>query len=201
MNHRRQPLLTGLLLALGLALMVGAACGGSGKAPQADATATPAATAIGRAAAAPTSTAEGVVRQGDLTIRDVFARVPASPDTTAVYLTVQNAGDTADALVAATTDVAGETQLHRTVMAGSTMTMQPVPRIDVPARGEVRLAPGGLHIMLLGLRQALREGDRFTIRLSFERAGTVTVTAVVRPYAQEPASRSADGTPSAPLGR
>jgi len=58
--------------------------------------------------------------------------------------------------------------------------MAPVTAIAVPAGGEATLAPGGLHIMLIDLTRELTPGDEVTLTLTFEKAGDITVTAVVR---------------------
>ncbi len=129
---------------------------------------------------------------GNLIIQDVYTPVPASPDTAAAYFIVLNTGDMDDALLSAASDMAADVQLHEVVMQGGAMKMQQVPRIPVPAHGQARLRPGGLHVMLLGLRRPLREGDRYDLRLTFERAGTITVSVPVR------AATAAQGAATAP---
>ncbi len=57
--------------------------------------------------------------------------------------------------------------------------MRPVEAIPVAAGGTVTLAPGGLHMMLIGLRQALKPGDSFPLTLRFEKAGPVETTVKV----------------------
>jgi copper(I)-binding protein len=59
------------------------------------------------------------------------------------------------------------------------MRMRPVPAIDLPAGQAVQLAPGGLHLMLIGLTQALNQGGRVPVTLVFERAGEVEVQLAV----------------------
>jgi hypothetical protein len=61
--------------------------------------------------------------------------------------------------------------------------MRPVPRIEVKAGGETKLEPGGLHIMLIGLEQPLKEGASVALTLSFEDGSTKDVTAPVRAIA------------------
>jgi copper(I)-binding protein len=60
------------------------------------------------------------------------------------------------------------------------MGMEPVARLEIPAGGTVQLAPGGYHIMLIGLTKDLNVGDTVQVTLKFEKAGDVTVTAQVR---------------------
>jgi hypothetical protein len=59
--------------------------------------------------------------------------------------------------------------------------MKPVRVLLVRAHGTLALAPGGAHIMLIGLRHDLRAGERFPVQLHFARAGWITTTVAVRP--------------------
>ena len=59
------------------------------------------------------------------------------------------------------------------------MKMRPVASLTVEPGKPVTLAPGGYHIMLTGLKQALKQGDSFPVTLSFAKAGQVTATATV----------------------
>lgn len=63
---------------------------------------------------------------------------------------------------------------------GSMMTMMPVTRIDIPAKGRATLAPNGLHLMLFGLKSKLTEGGKMSITLKLDDGSTVPVTASVR---------------------
>ena len=64
--------------------------------------------------------------------------------------------------------------------SGGMMGMQKVDRVEVPAGGKLELKPGSYHIMLIGLNQELKVGDKIDITLKFEKAGDVKVTAEVR---------------------
>ncbi len=101
----------------------------------------------------------------------------------AVYMTIENNADDDDRLVAAETEVAGAVELHNVNMVEGVMQMREVEGgIEIPA-GEsatVVLEPGGLHVMLIGLNQALEVGDTFDVELDFEQAGTITVEVEVR---------------------
>lgn len=99
----------------------------------------------------------------------------------AVFMTLVNHGGEADRLIAAQADVAEVVELHESKMEGDVMKMQPVEGgIDLPAMGEVELKPGGYHVMLIGLKQNLNEGDRFPVTLEFEQSGSLIVEAEVR---------------------
>lgn len=114
-------------------------------------------------------------RVGTITISHVWARAtPAPVRTSAAYLTLDNKGG-ADRLLSASADIARETQLHSMVTEAGVMKMREVKGVDVAANGKTELKPGGLHIMLVGLTDGLKEGTRFPLKLKFEKAGEVTV--------------------------
>lgn len=98
----------------------------------------------------------------------------------AAYMTLVNNGNTADRLISATTDVAQVVELHTVEMEGNVMKMRPVEQIDIPANGQVELRPGGLHVMLIDLKQSLKEGDTVNLTLILEHAGEIAVQAPVR---------------------
>lgn len=60
------------------------------------------------------------------------------------------------------------------------MQMQPINRLEIPAQSTVRLAPGGYHIMLIGLNRTLNPGDSIRLKLGFEQSGEIEITAAVR---------------------
>ena len=112
---------------------------------------------------------------GALTIDHPWAR-PAIPDRPgAVFLTVKNAGNTADRLVGARTPVAGTVEVHTHIREGDMMRMVRVEAIDVPAGGMAMLQPGGDHLMLFDIQTPFALGDAFPLILIFEAAGEVEV--------------------------
>jgi hypothetical protein len=106
------------------------------------------------------------------------------------YMTIENTGSAADALIGASSPAATTAEVHETVVMGSPapgasadggmMGMQPVKRLEIPAGGTVELKPGSYHIMLIGLKQDLKVGDSVEITLTFEKVGEIKVTATVR---------------------
>lgn len=93
-------------------------------------------------------------------------------------------------LVEVRASVAGMVELHEMSMQGTTMQMRTVPGIDLPAGQAVALKPGGLHVMLMGLKQPLKEGQTVTLTLVVEgpdkKRETVDVKAAVRPLGAGP---------------
>ena len=98
----------------------------------------------------------------------------------AVYLRIRNPGPRADRLLGGKSPVASRVELHESRMEGDVMRMRRVEGLLVPGGGEVGLTPGGLHLMLLDLRESLVPGDTLSLTLDFERAGPVEVRVPVR---------------------
>jgi copper(I)-binding protein len=120
-------------------------------------------------------------------IVDVKAR-PTAPgaETGAVYLVLMNHGAVDDSLTGMSTPAAETAELHRTVDSGGMSKMDAVPDLTVKSNDGVTFAPGGLHIMLMGLKQQLKPGDSFPLTLNFAKAGAVTVTVAVQPIKIKP---------------
>jgi copper(I)-binding protein len=100
--------------------------------------------------------------------------------TGAVYVTLRNTGAIPDTLVGASSEAAEAVELHETIRDGAVMRMRPVGTLALPVGGTLTMAPGGLHIMLLRLKRALRPGDTVPLTLSFEHGTPLTLTVPVR---------------------
>lgn len=98
------------------------------------------------------------------------------------FMTVTNSGLDDDRLVSGSSPVAADVQLHTMTMDGGVMRMRQVTNgITVPSKGSVALRPGSFHLMFIGLKRPLRQGERFPVTLQFQRAGRVTVQFAVQP--------------------
>ena len=116
---------------------------------------------------------------GGLTIGHPYARPTApSQPTGGGYLKLVNKGP-ADRLLSASAPIASGVEMHSMGMEGDVMRMREVDAIDVPAGKTVELKPGGLHLMFVGLKAPLAAGQRFPLKLKFEKAGEVAVDVVV----------------------
>jgi copper(I)-binding protein len=132
---------------------------------------------------------------GDLSITQSWTRAtPPRAHAAGGFVTIGNTGDTSDRLVAATSAIAGRVEIHEMRMDNGTMIMRPVDGgIEIPAGGETTLAPGGLHIMFMELKQGLVEGETIPVVLTFEQAGDVEVQfAVAAIGARAPGQSAAD---------
>ena len=114
----------------------------------------------------------------DLTVTDAFSRATPGRGPGAGYVTIQG-GDAPDRLLSVTSPRAAKVALHSMMMQGDVMRMREVDAIDVPAGATVKLAPGGLHMMLEGLSAPLKPGEHVRLVLRFERAGERQVDALV----------------------
>ena len=151
MKHRMMYILLGAMLALGL---VG---GVAAQHEHHHGTSTPASDEQSGAQATPGAT--------------------ASTSTGAFYFTVINHGDEADTLLGITSDAAAHIEIHSTTMAGGVMKMEAQPDgVEIPAGGELELAPGGYHFMTIGLTESLIDGESFTATLHFAQAGDIEIT-------------------------
>lgn len=117
---------------------------------------------------------------GALTIQDPWARASAGRmKAGAAFLTISNEGET-DRLLQAKADVADAVELHTHIRDGEIMRMRQVEAIDVTGGTVTNLQPGGLHIMFIGLKAPLKEGETFPLTLEFEKAGSVKVDVEVK---------------------
>ena len=82
-------------------------------------------------------------------------------------------------LVGASSPVAGVVQVHEMAMQGTTMKMRPVPAVDLPAGQPVEFKSGGLHVMLMDLKQPLANGERLPLTLRLEGADHAVVEQTV----------------------
>jgi protein SCO1 len=96
-----------------------------------------------------------------------------------VYFEVINAGPT-DTLLAIECPAAEHAEMHATARADGIMKMRPVASVDIPAGGRLSFQPGGLHAMLIGIKQPLTEGGRLPLTLVFRRAGKLRFEAVIQ---------------------
>ncbi len=120
-------------------------------------------------------------RAGDLQIGHPWTRaVAASAPTAAGYMTIRNAGAAADRLIGSEAPQASKVEMHEMSLTDGIMRMRPIPGgIAIPPGQEVRLAPGGQHLMLIGPQGGFTQGARVPLTLVFERAGRVDVELAV----------------------
>lgn len=132
----------------------------------------------------------GMATVGDITIHDAWARASlGKTPNSAAYFRMETKGDEADRLIAASSDMAGTVGLHTHLMEDGVAKMRPVEAIEVAPGEPTVLEPGGLHLMLMGVKEKLVEGGSLPLTLVFEKAGEIRLEIPVR------AARAADAGP------
>ncbi|MFZ5855844.1 MAG: copper chaperone PCu(A)C [Chloroflexota bacterium] len=117
----------------------------------------------------------------DVEASDVWARTGMAGGNSAVYMTLVNGTDMHQELLFATSDVAEAVELHESKM-GENGEMQMIPQasISLEAGAKVEFKPGGLHVMLIGLKQDLKVGDEFELTLHFKDHADITLKVIVK---------------------
>jgi copper(I)-binding protein len=119
---------------------------------------------------------------GSLHIGHPYAR-PTVPNQPAggAYASLENTGTSGDKLLSASSPIASTVQIHTMSMDGNVMRMHEVESIDLPPGAKIAMKPGGgYHFMLFGLKQPLKDGDKFPMTLVFEKAGKIDVSVFVQ---------------------
>ena len=125
-------------------------------------------------------------RADELKVESAWARASAGRNG-AAFVTVFNGSNAPDRLVGVASPVAPDVMVHRSFEEGGTMKMEHVATIPIDVGQRIEMKPGGLHIMLVNLKQPLRRGEQFPLSLTFERSGIKETTVTVYgPGAMEP---------------
>jgi len=122
----------------------------------------------------------------ELRVENVWIREPPpGTDVAAAYFTLHNAGSRALVLTAITTPVASAAMLHETTTLAGVERMRPLEQLTIAAGQTIVLKPGGLHVMLGGLRQRLQVGESVSLMIHLQSGAKIPVTARVRPLGGE----------------
>ena len=117
----------------------------------------------------------------DLVVENAWVRLsPPVAQSTAAYVVIRNTGSENVKMIAVSCDVAASVSLHSMHMNGKRMVMSQIPEMEIPANGEVQLTPGGSHVMLMGLKYPLKEGQMVEIVFHLSNGEALTVMAPVR---------------------
>jgi copper(I)-binding protein len=116
-----------------------------------------------------------------LVVADAWARQVPGSDVAAVYLTVRNPTAQPITIVGVESPLATHAMIHETKTQGGQSQMRPHEQLVVPGGQFVKLQPGGLHIMLHGMKQPTAVGQTVPLVLLLAGGGKVAVAATVRP--------------------
>jgi hypothetical protein len=119
-----------------------------------------------------------------VTVKDPWVRATVSAQkATGAFMQITSVQDAR--LVEASSPVAGVVEVHEMVMEKDVMKMRAVKGLDLPAGKTVELKPGGYHVMLMDLKQQMKEGDTVPVTLVVEgkdkKRSTIEVKAPVKP--------------------
>ncbi len=145
-------------------------------------------------------------KSGGITVVTPWARAtPGGAKVGGAYLELKAAAGIEDRLVAAKSAAAGTVEIHDHINEGGIMKMRRVDGIKLSGGQTVTLKPGGYHLMLMDLKQPLKQGGKLPLTLVFEKAGEVAVEAVIAPIGAtgpsgETGPKSGHGVPSKTSG-
>lgn len=117
----------------------------------------------------------------EFTVSQVWAKqsIPGA-ENGAAYLTITNQSEQPLYVIGASTEVARAVEVHEHIHEQDVMRMRRVPELEIPANKTITFAPGGLHLMMFGMKEPLTPGQTFEIQLLFKGGHTETVVAEVR---------------------
>ena len=141
-----------------------------------------------------------LAQQDGLHVENAWSRAAVKGGTGVVYLTITDTG-APDRLTSVAAPVAAKAELHESFIEQGVAKMRSIAALPVSADKPVALAPGGMHIMLIGLKQDLKNGDSFPITLAFERSGQLSATVTVGRTGGVPSGHDAMGGMTMPAGK
>src|SRR5882724_2482444 len=118
------------------------------------------------------------IKAGDLVISQAWSRAtPGGAKIAGGYLTIENKGAAPDRLIGGSGDIAGKVEVHEMAVNNGVMTMRPLDKgLAIEPGKTVKLAPGGYHLMLMDLKNPLKQGEKVPLTLEFEKAGKVALS-------------------------
>jgi periplasmic copper chaperone A len=116
----------------------------------------------------------------EIAVRGWARATPPGATVGAVYLTIENPGS-GDRLREVRTTSSERAEIHETTMDDDRMQMRAIDVLEIPAGGTVKFEPGGLHLMLIGLKEPMQTGHSIELTLVFEHGGSKQVQVRIEP--------------------
>ena len=117
---------------------------------------------------------------GGVEVREAWTRPAEQGGNGAIYFTVENHSSETQELIGVASDTADAVEIHESKMNGDVMEMHQLESVPLGPGAEVKFEPGGLHIMLVGLKKELKNGDEIGITLQFKNLEDLIVHVPVR---------------------
>lgn len=111
----------------------------------------------------------------DIEVHQAWVRPTAKGENAAVYLTLHNHTANDDELTGATTTVADVVEIHESKMENDVMQMNMVTSVPIAADEEIIFTPGGLHFMLVNIKEGLILGEHIGLILHFKNHADIVV--------------------------
>jgi copper(I)-binding protein len=124
-----------------------------------------------------------IAEKTDVVVHDVWVRLPMpAQNDAALYFVIENHGSAQRSIVSATSAAAEKVEIHQEMMdkPKKMMSMAPIQQIALPAGGKVVLQPGGLHVMLFGLKSRLAAGAMVPVTFKLDDGTVLNIMATVR---------------------
>ncbi|RPJ25748.1 MAG: copper chaperone PCu(A)C [Chloroflexi bacterium] len=113
-------------------------------------------------------------------IQEAWVRPAAQGENGAIYFVIRNQARQADELTGVSSEIAEAVEMHESVMNGDVMQMHQLESVPLPPYSEITFKPGGLHIMLIGLKKNLKIGDEIEVTLHFKNFEEINILVPVR---------------------
>lgn len=119
-----------------------------------------------------------------VTVSDAWVReVPPGIETTALYMKISNNSSENEKLLSIESELADNAEIHETsVNKDGISRMRQIQTVEIPASGSVSMKPGGIHVMLIGLKDRIENGQDIKVVLKFQNTGTREITAKVKGF-------------------
>ena len=117
-------------------------------------------------------------------IRDAWIRSAPQGGNSALYFVIHNYSAD-DELVGVSTEIADAAEIHESSMVDDVMQMRMLESVPLVSGEDVEFAPGGLHVMLVGLKEEAKVGDMVDIVLHFKNSEDIRLQVPVREGAEE----------------
>ena len=105
--------------------------------------------------------------------------IPGTKNSAAYFSLINTTGETVH-LVDANSTIAEITEVHEHAMVDGLMKMQKVDKVEIPGKRSVKFVPGGYHVMFIGLKQTINEGDTIEFTLVLDNGETLNVNATAK---------------------
>jgi copper(I)-binding protein len=137
---------------------------------------------------------ENTYTKGNLNISSYYLRGTMQNRPAAAYMKIQNFGKKKDKLTKVSSPLVDTIEFHETRVEEGVAKMRQIPEIAVYGNSTVELKPGGLHLMLLGLKKTLVGGDTFNMTLKFEIAGNLNIKVPVKTFSSKKMKNGSHGS-------